>query len=332
MSEIASLPANPPPLIGVSASGIVHSDKDNFDVLTRFRMVKEAGVFDYIEKTPPPAEIADYVDARDRTGIPIRTGSFYYTVGRDEPLLQWHLRIARDLGSVLQNIQLRTRRHDGTPVTDDEVADAFFRAMDHGSREGVTPSFEVHVNMWSEHFGRVSRVAEIVERRGGKFNITLDHSHVVFKIDNKPEQRIQDMDRDIEAGRLELDPRKPGNVVDRWLEMGIITHAHARAAAPNNPRNIWARHPDGSPGRGIQYPFTRPEPGQWHAPWDEAQLDAWKTITLKLLRDRMTNERSRLAHVTTEFIPNTDYGEGAKYSIFGNNIACARWLRQMAEA
>jgi hypothetical protein len=330
MAEAASTHVNPPPLVGVSATGVVHTDQDNFDTLTRFQMVRDAGVFDYIEKTPPPAEIGDYIAARDKTGVPLRAGSFYYTIGRDEPLLQWHLRITKDLGGVLQNMQIRTNKADGTLATDDEVADAFFFAAEHGDRLGVIPSFEVHVNMWSEHFGRVARVAEIVARRGGRFNVTLDHSHVVFKIGNQPEQRIQDMDRDIEAGRLELDPRRPGNVVDQWLAMGIIVHAHARAAAPNNPRNVWAHHPDGSVGRGIQYPFIRPGPGEWHSDWDESQLDVWKIITLKLIRDRLSNPVSRIAHITTEFIPSVDYGGGGRYSMFDNNVACARWIKQMS--
>ena len=40
--------------------------------------------------------------------------------------------------------------------------------------------------------------------------MTLDHSHVIFKIDNPEEQKVQDMDKDIAAGTLELDPFKPG--------------------------------------------------------------------------------------------------------------------------
>jgi hypothetical protein len=29
----------------------------------------------------------------------------------------------------------------------------------------------------------------------------------------------------------------------------------------------------------------------------------------------------------TEFIPLTDYGQGARYSLFDNSVACARWSR-----
>jgi hypothetical protein len=31
-------------------------------------------------------------------------------------------------------------------------------------------------------------------------------------------------------------------------------------------------------------------------------------------------------------IPPPDYGAGAKYSIFDNNVACARWIREAWKA
>jgi hypothetical protein len=87
-------------------------------------------------------------------------------------------------------------------------------------------------------------------------------------------------------------------------------------------------HPDGRPGRGIQYPFIRPAPGQWHAEWDEARLEPWKMVMRELMRHHASNPASVLCQISTEFIPNPDYGGGAKYSIFEQNVACARWLRE----
>ena len=40
-------------LIGITEAGVMHSVMNEFDLDTRFRMVKEAGVFDYLDKTPP---------------------------------------------------------------------------------------------------------------------------------------------------------------------------------------------------------------------------------------------------------------------------------------
>ena len=314
--------------IGTVGSGVVNHDPDDYDLDTRFRMVKESGVFDYYEKTPAPGEIDRYLQARDRYQLPVRAGSFYYVLGRDEPLLGWHLRVAKELGSLVQNVQIQTHDIDGALVTDERLAETYLWAAELGEQLGVAPCFEVHVNMWSENFARVVRVGELVEARGVKFNITLDHSHVIFKIDNPAEQEIQGLRAEIDSGAVELDPYKAGSVCSIWLERNYVRHAHARAAVPANPLNTWAKHPNGSYGRGIQYPFIRPRDGEWHSPWDERRLEPWKEVVRQILRYHATHADSCLGQITTEFIPYADYGGGARYSIFENNVACARWIRE----
>ena len=152
----------------------------------------------------------------------------------------------------------RTLDAQGVPLTDERIAAAYLRALRSAAALGVIPCFEVHVNMWSEHFGRIERVADLVERAGMRFNITLDASHVIFKIDNPREQAVQGMRDDVLRGRVILDPFDSRSVTERWIRRDLVGHAHARPAVPNNPINIWGKHPDGKPGRGIQYPFTRP--------------------------------------------------------------------------
>jgi hypothetical protein len=319
-------------LIGIAEAGIMHSDPDEFDLDTRFRMVKEAGVFDYYDKTPPVQELHLYRQASQKHGLPMTAGGFYYFLGRDEPLLEWHLRVGRELGTRVHNVQIISHDIDRRPVTDAQIVEAYLRAAEVGEETGVAPCFEVHVNMWSEHFGRVARVAEAVEARGVKFNMTLDHSHVIFKIDNPEAQEVQGMRADVEAGRIVLDPFKPGSVCQQWIDAGYVRHAHARSAAPNGPPNVWMNGGDGKPGRGIQYPFIRPGPGEWHCDWDEARLEAWKEVVRQLMRHHASDATSRLATISTEFIPFPDYGGGAKYSIFENGVACARWLRETWDA
>ena len=70
---------------------------------------------------------------------------------------------------------------------------------------GVSVSPLVHVNMWSEHYGRVMEVAQLVEARSVPYRMTLDHSHVIFKIDNPEEQEVLDMRPDVESGKVVLD-------------------------------------------------------------------------------------------------------------------------------
>lgn len=106
-----------------------------------------------------------------------------------------------------------------------------------------------------------------------------------------------------------------------------MRHCHARAAIPNNPRNTLARHPDGSVGRGIQYPFKAPLPGAYHAPWDEALLEPWKEGLRILMRHHARDPKAKLGQISTEFIPNTDYGEGCGYSLFEQAVACVAWMR-----
>ena len=86
---------------------------------------------------------------------------------------------------------------DGHLVTNEEIANFYIAGLNYGEKIGCLPCLEVHVNMWSEDFLRVEQVAQMVQEQGYKFRITLDHSHIIFKIDNPEEQKIFDIDKDI---------------------------------------------------------------------------------------------------------------------------------------
>lgn len=319
--------AEPRLLFGISKSGVILPGENDPDIDTRFRRIRDAGVFDYYEVSPLPNEVDAYAQASETYGIAIRSGGFFYTLGRDEALLEWHLTVGAAIGAVVQNVQIMTNDVNGRPVSNEDVATAYLHALEIGSRVGVTPCLEVHVNMWSEHFGRVEQVAQLVERAGATLAMTLDHSHVVFKIDNPVEQEVQNMRADVERGALVLNPSLPGDISSIWIERNYVRHAHARGAAPGGPANPWASHPDGQPGRGIQYPFFEPQPGEWHSPWNASALQPWKEILRRLFQHHATTKDSPLEMITTEYIPATDYGEGAGYSLLANNIACAQWMR-----
>ena len=325
-------------LFGITQKNTAHRPVDPpISIDEMFRRAKD--IFDYFDKTPPAGEVEEYEAASEKYGLPILAGGWFYTLGRDEPLLEANLRLAQRLGSRVHNVQVMAAGHSGLPVTNEQVLEAYLRAYDIGRPLGVTPCFEVHVNMWSEDFRRVAEVAQAVEKFGVPYCMTLDHSHIIFKIDNPPEWdefSVKDAARraeysiraDVEGGRLVLDPSRPGNVCDQWIGAGYVRHMHARAAVPNGPVNAWAKHPDGKPGRGIQYPFIEPGPGEWHSEWDGALLEPWKEVVRQTLRHHARHEASRM-QISTEFIPNTDYGEGAKYSLLDNGIACARWMREV---
>lgn len=328
-------------LFGITENGVMHTDQDApRDVDEKFRMVKEAGVYDYYDKTPPADQVNAYARASEKHDLPILAGGWFYFLGRDEELLANNLRIGAALGSRVHNTQIRMDHAiDGRLVSDDEVMAAYLNAREIGENVGCVPTFEVHVNMWSEDFRRIEKVADMVEARGVPFRMTLDHSHVIFKIDNPREQEVFDIKGDVESGALVLDPFQPGSVCQKWITRGFVGHCHARAAVPNNPRNAWAHHPSlddlasslhpkDTIGRGIQYPFIEPKAGEWHSDWDGALLEPWKEVIRQLMRYHRDTETSQLKTISTEFIPNPDYGGGAKYSIFENSVACARWLRE----
>ncbi|MBM86203.1 MAG: hypothetical protein CMM47_09290 [Rhodospirillaceae bacterium] len=314
--------------IGIQTNGIKHGHADPMpDIDTRFRMVKESGAFDYVDKTPASDEVEAFLAAREKYDLPIRTGGWFYTLGRDEDLLFENLALSGRLGSIVHNVQVMSFKEDGALVSNAEVVDFYERALVEGDRHGVHPCLEVHVNMWSEDFRRVEVVGRMIEERGLPFRMTLDHSHVIFKIDNPEEQEVFDIKRDIESGKLVLDPFQSGSICQTWIDAGWVRHCHARAAVPNNPKNSLARDENGKVGRGIQYPFSNPGEGNYHEPWDGSRLEPWKEVIRQLMRHHATDDTDMLGQISTEFIPNFDYGEGCRYSLFEQSMACAIWMR-----
>ncbi len=135
-------------LFGIQTNGIKHTHADAMpDIDTRFAMVREAGVFDYVDKTPDPDQIEEFIAARDKYDLPVRAGGWFYTLGADEALLERNLALGARLGSAVHNTQIMLRHAYGHVVTDEEVMAAYLRASEVGEREGCTPCFEVHVNM-----------------------------------------------------------------------------------------------------------------------------------------------------------------------------------------
>ena len=317
-------------LFGITEGGVMNTDQHPpLDLDTRFRMVMESGVYDYYDKTPGLTDVDDYLAASEKYDLPIRAGGWFYRIGEDETNLKQNLEIGAKLGSKIHNTQILMHHADGHVISDDEVAECYLQAAEWGELCGCIPTFEVHINMWSEDFLRVNRVADLVEKRGVPFRMTLDHSHVIYKIDNPEEQARCGIQQDVESGALVLDPFKADDICSQWIERDLIWHAHARAAIPNNPKNHRAKHPDGSVGRGVQYPFIKPEPGQYDEAWEESRLEPWKQVVRKLFNYHANNNQSPLKQISTEFIPNTDYGQGYGYSLFDNSVACAHWLRSV---
>lgn len=326
--------ARTPLPIGINLDGVlVHDGLPTPDTPTRLRWVREAGVFDYIEKNIDPREdFAPYPDWIAEHGVPIGVFGGIFCAGRDEALMHRGLRTGGALGARLFNMQLFARHADGHALSDREVADGFLDAMDHGSRAGCLPAMEVHVDMWNERFERVEAVGELLARTNVPLRLTLDHSHLVFKIGNPAELAASGLQDAADGGRARLAPGQAGTLYRQWLERGWVVHAHTRSVAPGVPGNAAMRRGDGRPGRAIQYPFVDPGPGTFHRPWDAQALTTWKAAVAELVDWMKAHPDRAPQQVSCEFIPFPDYGGGGRYDIWQNNIACARWLQAMWQA
>ncbi len=324
---------------GVQASSLAHPvSLQEASIDEQFRMVKEAGVFDYFDRLPLPSQLGQYHAAMAKYDLPVHTASWFYRLGRDDALLADNLILCKEVGAACHNIMTFTQHADGHVLTDDEIVSHYLTTYDAAMKLGVEPSFELHVNMWTEDFRRITPIARRIEAQGIPFNFTMDYSHVVFKIGNPVELDISGVREEVEAGRLVLDPFEDDSLCDQWLDLGIVRWTQLRTVGPNQPMNLWCPNDPEAPSgdtlaygpyaRGIQYPVIKPAPGEWHSPWHAYMVEPSKEAIRKVLRHHAENPSSRLRYITTEMINLPDYGLGAKYNLFEQNVACARFIRQ----
>jgi hypothetical protein len=316
--------------IGCNGRGVQHTQVVSVD--EQFRMVRDAGVFDHFDRMPQPGQESEYLRASERYGIPIRTGLWSYTAGRDEALLENNLRICKEGGGEFHNIMLYKQHANGHVVTDEDIVDFYRHACEMGQKIGIEIGYEVHIYMWSEDLRRITPIAQKIRALGMPFNFVLDHSHVLLKVDNAEEQDVCGIREDVENGRLIIDPYEPGNVVDEWISMNMTPWLQIRPVSPNGPKNPWQIKEGGTYGRACQYPFFRPPKGQWHLEWHAYRVEPCKEIVRRVLRHHLQTPSSPLKYITTDMIDMPDYGGGVKYSLFEQNVAIAQWFRDTWEA
>jgi hypothetical protein len=313
--------------IGIAHRGVLHhSDEESVSLDDWFNEISLSNAFDYVDKTPPKKDFNQYKKLSEKYNLPLLCSGWFYQLGKDENLILENLKMGAELGSKYHNVQIFLHHADGHELTDQEIANVYLKVSDYGEKIGCLPCFEIHINMWSENFLRINSVARIVQEEGGTFRMTLDHSHVVFKMNNEVELGMFGLAEQLENKQIILDPFQEGNISEQWINQGIVSLMHARSVIPNNPKNIKAKHPDGSVGRGVQYPFVKPLEGQFHEEWNEQKLEPWKEVIRKMIKYHYDND-SFLECISTEFIPSTDYGENNTYSLLDNAVGCAKWIR-----
>ena len=321
-------------LLGCAGRGVQKSSPTNpvslneLPVDTQFRMVVESGVFDFFDRLPLTEKVDDYIRAVEKYDFPVWGSAWTYRIGADAlTVLDHNLGNCARTGVRFHNMMVLTHHAQGHVVTDAELVDLYLRAYELGQRHGVEIGFEVHILMWSEDFRRVSPVARQVRARGIPFNFVMDYSHCIFKIANPEEQDISGIRADVAANKLVLDPFEAGNLADEWLGMNMVWWQQNRPAVPNGPKNRWATGEDGLPGRGVQYPFVRPRPGEWYDEWHAYLLEPTKEVVRKTLRYHLTHDDSPLQLMTVDYINLPDYGLGVGYNTFESSVAVARFIR-----
>lgn len=323
-----------PFVLGCNGRGVQTSSLENpigldeLSIDAQFRLVKESEVFDYFDRLPLTGTIDSYLKAIDRYQLPVHTASWFYRLGEDDARLSQNLQICKEIGAQCHNIMTFTHHADGHVLSDDEIVEHYLNVYDEAMKLGVEPSFELHVNMWTENFSKVTTIARRVKARGVPFHFTLDYSHVNFKIGNPAELEISGAREAVERGTMILDPFEDGSLCDEWLAEGIVRWTQLRTVAPNQPANLWHRNDDGGYARGIQYPMVKPKEGEWHSPWQAHLLEPSKEAIRKALRYHVIHPDSPLRYITTEMINLPDYGLGAKYNLFEQNVAAAKFIRQ----
>ncbi len=310
--------------------------EEELPIDTQFRLIKEAGLWDFFDRIPTEPELRDFMKASEKYEIPILSGSWTYQLGKDEPLIAENLRRAKIVGSRYHNLMVWARHADGHMLSNDEVVQSYLDTYEQAERLGITITYEVHVDMWSEDVRRVTQVAQAVRKRGIPFNFCMDYSHCILKIENEVEQGVCGLRDDAESVRR-LDPFNDDSFCDEWLGQNMTHWTQVRPIAPNGPRNWLATETGpfdgmgyGRPGRSIQYPFRKPASGEWlEAPWHAHKLSCTKEVIRKVIDDYLTNPASATRIMTIDNINLAAYGLGWKYDMYADSCALAQYVREL---
>ena len=329
--------------LGCAGLGIQNSSKfnpvslDEPTILEQFELLKDAAVFDFIDRIPlEDSQIDSYIKASQLTNIPIHSGCGLYVIGKDEEAFKNDINRSSAVGAKFHNCMIWAKHADGHYVTNDEVARTYIEFYSYAQSKGVSITLECHVDNWSEDYRRVIPVADLVEKEGVPFEFAMDYSHCIFKIENENELAVSQFRNDPEAAR-KLDPFNHDSFADDWLNRNLVTWAQIRPAVPNNPVNWWAFETGpyyglgtNRPGRGIQYPFNQPSDGEWHTDtWHAYKLAPTKEVIRKTIDSYLNNPDSKIQLMTVDNINLESYGLNWKYNMFGDSCSVAKYIREI---
>ena len=91
----------------------------------------------------------------EKFNLPVRAGGWFYQIGDHRKLLEQNLKIGKELGSLVHNTQIQAYKKNGQLASDEDIRNIYLEAYDLGLKYGVTPCFEIHVNMWTKYFWQI---------------------------------------------------------------------------------------------------------------------------------------------------------------------------------
>lgn len=120
-AAFVAAPARTLPPIGCNGRGAQASSRTQpvslteADIETQFRLVREAGAFDYFDRLPGSADLSIYLRCIAEQQLPVHTASWFYALGRDDALLPQKLKLAAQVGAKTHNIMLYWHDGEGRP-------------------------------------------------------------------------------------------------------------------------------------------------------------------------------------------------------------------------
>ena len=323
--------------LGIQASSFEHPvSLIEPTIYEKFDLLAEAQIWDFIDHIPVERSlIDDYIKASQKHGIPIYSGYGCYVWGDHQQAFEENVHLTHAVGAKYHNIMLAAKDHQKNYLTNQQIADAYQYFYEYALKHDVKITFENHVDNWSEDYRRISEVAQLVQAKGIPFQMAMDYSHCIFKIENPIETHIS-FQQNQDAIR-KLDPFNADSFADEWLQNNFVHWGQIRPAVPNGPLNTWSMESSpwegfgiDRPGRGIQYPFQQPPKSSCpHDEWHAHKLSCTKEVIRKIIDSYLANEKSNVEIMTVDNINLWSYGLGWKYNMFEDSCAVARYIREL---
>jgi hypothetical protein len=283
-----------------------------------FRVAAEAGVFDFVEiHATAAAHLKPFFELVDRYALPIRVIDGTWGVGGDEANAKHLIDAGSRVGGKVLNVRLAGHRDDEPSPSDEQVVAFWLQLCEWGDRAGCVPSLDACFVSGRDRT-RIARLGERLALMGAPFRVTLDHSDLLIDEEALRGPAAQDADATPEGG---THARASAQRHADWIDRGWVYHVRTRGALS----------PAAGRGRtgALPVPVEHPESSAIPQLWAKARAEAWRRGLHQLIHWQASELRPRLRQITCAFASPTGRRSGGGLDALRDNVACARWLRDM---